>query len=301
MMTKKTLMITSCDAYPGYLMAQWALKYRDHFENVICGGHDKDSSLMRDLHEMGAKVVEYDVKDENKLKEIFEKCDMVHVIPPVHHGGVKHAMTMLKACCKAGVDCVSLTSVLNCDRAKGHHIRQYHEVEECGKKMDLKHFCIIREGFWLDTFFCMSHELQHGRLPFPTKDGKFAPVAADDIYHGVMKGMMEKMESQRHVKMYELTGPCSVKGSEIAEKACEALHTHIKFEHVSMDKMREILRRSHHKKMHEAEIEVVLEMLEMIREGHLDKTTDDLKKLLDRKPMDVQEFFEKNEHEFRPR
>jgi len=299
--SKRTLLITSCDSWPGYRYAQWALKYRDHFNRVYCAATNKSSDFMRDLSEMGGELVEYDPKDEEGLKRCFEKVDYVHVIPPLHHDRAKLAVNILRACGKAGVQWVVLCSVLNCDQGRGRRLRELHEVEQEAKRAGLKNLCICREGFILETFFAFSEEMQRGKLPFPGHHGKFAPVSIDDTCHGIIRAMMKKMESEEHGKVHtvELTGRQLVDGRTIAEKASERLNMRIQLEEVSMERIEEILRR-HMKRSHEAVIEMIVEMLELIREGKLEKRTDDLQKLLGSEPTSVDEFFEKNQREFKP-
>jgi len=298
---KKSLLITSCDAYPGYRYAQWALKYRDHFSRVYCAATDKSSEFMRVLSEMGGELVEYDLKDESGLKRCFEKVDYVHVIPPLHQERAKLAVNLLRACGKAGVEWVCLCSVLNCDQSKGRRLRELHEVEQEAKRAGIKNLCICREGFMLETLFAFSEEMQRGKFPFPGQHGRFAPVSMDDTSHGILRAMMKKLDSQESGKVHtvELTGRQMVDGRTIAEKASERLNMRIQLEETSMDRIKEILRRNM-KKSHDSVIEMIVEMLEMICEGKLEKKTDDLQKLLGSEPMSVDEFFEKNQREFKP-
>jgi len=296
------VLITSCDSHPGYRCAQWMLKKREHFDRIVCGASDKNNKFMRDLKEMGAELVEYDPNDRDRLQKIFERVDYVHVIPPMRQERVEAARAMLEACGKAGV-CASFSSVLNCDKARSHHMKQLCEIEEAGKRAGIKRLCIVRNGFMLETFFGYSEQLQQGKLPLPTKNGRFAPVSYDDICQAALNAMLKHMEEsddrRGQVETLEFTGNHLMAGQEIARKASEALDTRVELEDISMDRARELLSRN--KDMGRNEVELVIEMFEMIREGHFERMTDDLKKLLREEPTSVEQFFQKNAHEFKPR
>src|SRR5690242_9481363 len=94
-------------------------------------------------------------------------------------------------------------------------------------------------------------------------------------------------------------GRNNMDGQKIAEEASQRLDMRIQVEEVSLDRIKEILRRNM-KKSHEAVIELIVEIFELISEGKMDKQTDDLKKLLGTDPMSVADFFEKNQREFKP-
>jgi uncharacterized protein YbjT (DUF2867 family) len=255
---------------------------------------------MRDLKEMGGHVVEYDPKDEHMMKDLFKKASYAMVIPPIHHEHLSKAKCMLKACGEAGVKCVTLMSMLNADKGKGRVMRELHEIEECGKRAGIKHLCIVRKGFMMETMYALSDKIKDGCLPLAVKHGKFAPVSLNDCCHGITKAVMESMKGEdekEHMKTCNLTGPKLVDGCELAKMASEALDTKIKFEDISMDKMKELLK--HHHKLHDMEIQMILEMCEMIREDKFEVKSDTLEKLLNEKPMTPQEFFEHHEKEFK--
>jgi len=297
---KRTVLITTCDSYPGYRYAQWALKYRDHFNRVICAATDKSSELMRDLGEMGAELVEYDLKNEDELKKLFGKADYVHVIPPLNHDCAKAAVCMLRACGEAGVEWVVLCSIVNCDKGKGRRLRELHEIEEEGKRVGVKNLCICREGFTLERLFAFSEEMRRGKLPLPTRQGRFAPVSLDDSCHGLLRAIMKKMSGEQHGKVHvvEFTGRRMVDARTLAEEASKRLNMRVSLEDVSLERTEEIMRR-HMKKTSQSVIDMMIEVFELIREGHYEKQTDDLEKMLGTEPMSVGDFFEKNEREFK--
>jgi len=153
----------------------------------------------------------------------------------------------------------------------------------------------------LETFFAFSEEMQRGKMPLPTRKGRFAPVSLDDTCHGVVRTILKHMRSEQRGNTHtlELTGNRTVDGHKIAEEASEKLDTQIRVEDISLERTKEILRRNM-KKSHEAVIEMIVEVFELIREDKFDKQTDDLQKILGSEPTSVADFFEKNQREFKP-
>jgi len=301
-MKKPSVVITTCDSLPGYCCAQYVLKQKNMFEKVKCGGTDRNNKFMKDLQEMGADVCQYDLHDTEKLKQMFQGTDCAVLIPPLHQSDVGITRNMIEAAKKANVQAVGFLSVLGCDKANTKRLRQLHQLEEQVQNINAKCVCIWRKGFLMDVFFGMTQEFHKGKLPLPTKDKKCAPISIDDVCQGIAKQLVEiaKGEHGERAKVWELTGTKAVDAREIAKMASQGLQSKIEYHEVSPDQIRDILRHGQHFTPDLAETYV--EIFELISNGHMNKVTDDLKKLLGGKePTSVEKFFEQNQNEFRPR
>ncbi|KAJ1680339.1 hypothetical protein EV182_000209 [Spiromyces aspiralis] len=196
---------------------------------------------------------------------------------------------------------------------------------------------IMRLSMPLESFYNMRRMIQQDReMPWPTRDQKVAPVSYFDVAkaarclfvkeHDVqataddsdteestakslartvrerikaiaLAGRDQQQQQQRRHK-FCMTGPESCNGEEIAEMCSRALGTRIQLKAMSPDDFAKCLKKMG--ELPDEHIKTLKQIAEVIHKGMWKDKCDDLEKILDRKPMTVEKYFQRNSDSFKP-
>lgn len=133
--------------------------------------------------------------------------------------------------------------------------------------------------------------MKEGVFPVPLPNQvKLAPISLADAGECIVKICHNcATSSVKHVsETYNITGPESLSGEEMAKVASEALGQTIKFQCISDADARKILTDAG---LDPTEVEVLIESYEITRRGDMEGTTEDAKKLLGRQAHSLKSFF----------
>ncbi|KAI9503550.1 hypothetical protein GGI25_003673 [Coemansia spiralis] len=299
---QKSILVTGCDMYTGYMIAHTILKEKSgHFGKVFVGFY-KENHLVHMLKHDGAEPVHLTIDNCDKIVEAYCKVDIVVVMPPVsdekwHHGD---PCVFLHAAEKAKVKGLVLCSKIN--------------IKELSNMPNLKPLCKMEEGFakikdkvevaslvrcsvHIDMLWLFRHQIaEKHRLCLPAKkDAKFAPLVETDAAHGLCNMLLDP---KLPPGIYELTGPDVVDFDKVVECVSSAIDEDIDYNKVDRHEMVEYLK--HRKEICSNGAEFIGDFLEAVSKGLLTKKTDDLHKMLGKAPMSIQDYAQKNAKDFKP-
>jgi len=296
----------------------------DYFSRITVGACDP--SGVEDLKRHGIEVVIYDVRNCQELVKHFRGHDVIYIIPPNCNDMLEAVKKMIDATKEAGVKCALLWSVMGAEHHESRSIaggkkwmQKFMEMEKHFKQSKIEHHCIMRTSIYMQTFLLYSRYVQeNGEMPLPVQKGKFAPISLRDVTcftvcllsakHGNEgeRGSESRDPSRPYVlpeehrgKCYLLTGCELVTAPEAVERASDAIGAEIGYKQVDIREAKEILKQAG--KMEEVEIDVLLETYQLIEEGKYENVSHDFEKVVRKKPLKLEEFFEDHAKEFQPR
>ncbi|KAI9137236.1 hypothetical protein BKA69DRAFT_1099035 [Paraphysoderma sedebokerense] len=300
--SRQDVFVCNADTLLGYYAAISLCESKE-FNKIICGVCDKEDEWAKKLEKEGCELREWNLDDRRSIEMAMHGMKHVLLLAPHNEKIMQQTCNMLEACRSVDVKHMVYWSLLGVDLAHGEEykrLKEWKKVEDMVKQCGIHNLCIARIGFAQQKLFMLSHIIQdRGILPLPTGRGKWAPVNLRDCGLATAK-IFCKAESQTHHKhqIYNFTGVHLMTGRKLVEHANRVLQSEIEFHDIHMEEFKKILMEM--EEMNEFEIESILECMCLIRENKLAIRTEDLKKLLDREPTDIETFFKHNADSFRP-
>ncbi|KAL7752041.1 hypothetical protein RI367_002570 [Sorochytrium milnesiophthora] len=307
--TEGSVFITCADSMPGFYCTRSCLASRK-FEKVVVGVSDKSSELAKTLEKEGAIIKEWDLNNTNSIRHCLRDIEILCLVPEPRFDMVQKMKNVLEVA--KNEDDLERIVMWSCVAASAHEerredhknvIRVYHELEQLMKKTTVEEWVICRIGVPMQVLFSVSEVIQNrGVIPLAIGNGKFAPVNIKDCGYAtasLLANHKDVLTKEFNKQTLTFTGPHLVTGQQIADKANRALQTSLTFEDLSIEEMRALLEKED--ELSSFEIEDILILMELIKKGKLDFTTDVLQTLLKKEPMTVEKFFQDNQNAFKPR
>lgn len=314
---REAILINEVDTMCGYYAARACMR-SNQFQRVIGATRHPDSDLARELHDLGVEIRQYDPnQSEDRLRQIFHEAHAWVMIPVVSEDVAGPSRKLLQAAEKQQdqLKKVLLWSLLATGISEGHRgngkytkiFQQFHQVEEAFNNTKFQHQCILRIGFVSQQFLMLSKVLQdRGMFPLTSKSAKLAPVDLRDISKATVRVMTEHLGKPQdlHKQILTLTGPQAYNGPSLTQILNQAVGTQVQFQEVNLDELRDILNKyvegGDKSERERFGRDLVLAWMELFHENKIDITTQDLEKVLGRKPSEIREFFQDNADSFRP-
>ncbi|KAJ2323586.1 hypothetical protein GGI00_005581 [Coemansia sp. RSA 2681] len=304
MSSRKSILVTACDTYPGYMIAREIIKHGNREFKEVHAGHYKENKLVHLLRHHGAHCVQLSIDDEKAICDAYGKADVVVVVPPVsdkHWGKGDDCCVYLHAAVKAEVKGLALCSKTNADKMREMKmLAPLHAMEETLVKIKDKIKCVslVRCSLHVDLLWLFRHQVakEHKLRLSVDKDAKFTPLVEEDGAHALYNMLTD---SRFPAGIYELTGPEKLTFVDVAHRASSIVDKKIDYEHVGRKDMEHFLHNQG--EISDNEICFIGDLFEAVCKKMLCEQTDDLKRLLNREPMTVKKFLEKNSKDFKPR
>lgn len=301
--SREEAFVCNADNYIGYYAAV-GLQESRQFQRVVAGVCSRDDEYSRDLQKRGIELREWNLNDRHSVEQALKGISNIVITIEPSNEVKQHTETIIEACKSAQVRSVVFWSTIGLEHANEEqykHLHQLAEIEEMIKRGGFQNMCITRIGFPQQLMFLLSHRIQdRGQLPLPTARGKFAPVSLKDCAMATAKLLSNAGESGGGNKhCYQFTGKRLVTGQKLVEHANRVLEAEIDYQDVNMDEFRQILKQEA-EELNEFALECIVEKMQLIKENKLAVRTDDLEKIMGRKPMDLETFFRENARDFKP-
>jgi uncharacterized protein YbjT (DUF2867 family) len=229
MVSKKKLLITSAFENEGKATVQYACDHYLSDYDIYAGMNSEEAEELRHgvLDSYATSVVLLFIPTKANVTEYLDNIDVLFIIPPRNEKKLEVVKKYIDAAVECGVRFVLLLSLIKADDRSYVYGRQFHDMELYLVKSSIHHFAVIRAGYYFENLFYLKDELLQNTLPLPTGDGRFAPVALNDVAAMVCK-VIEDYQTLSG-KIYNITGPHSMNGFEIAEVISLAIHRDISF------------------------------------------------------------------------
>jgi (4-alkanoyl-5-oxo-2,5-dihydrofuran-3-yl)methyl phosphate reductase len=187
-----------------------------------------------------------------------------------------------------------LVKLSSLDVRQGLAIGAWHERGEAAiRKSGIAFTFVQPTGFMSNLLAWASSIKAEGVIRSSTGDGKRAFIHSDDIAAVAMEALTTKKYDSESLA---ITGPEAVSFAEVAERIGAAIGKKLKFQPISDDEARQ--------KYHaatgasEEEVEAHVALWRAIREGRLATVTDEVERVLGRKPVTLDRWIAENSAAF---
>ncbi|KAI8874319.1 hypothetical protein GQ42DRAFT_170620 [Ramicandelaber brevisporus] len=365
---KPAVFVTAGDNYIGYRIARTMLSsdLKQHFDKIIVGNPSsmhKDDNIsdvkcstedqhqaaerdkkreewIRELQQMGAKLVQYDVTKPDQstsLRNELKNIDIAVLIPPCEHSTqrsvkdeaqrlVHETKAMLHMLEQVKVETLVQWSVLKASKGTKQEsgmvaLEVFHEIEKAVKDASDKFnggVYIAEVGFLLDCLYFWRTQIQHeSRLALPIGDGKFAPVAMKDV----AKAIATIASEGRRRSLGEI--PEEQEADDETKKERRKVHTlslmgaeKVNGKQLAKCASKGVGAQIQFKDVSEEDADrvlkqcpevtpfvrhLILEKMKLIKKNEYNVSKNDLEKYLHGKPESISSFFSHHKDEFKPR
>jgi uncharacterized protein YbjT (DUF2867 family) len=182
-----------------------------------------------------------------------------------------------------------LVKLSSMDVEQGLALGVWHERGEAAIRASGVPFTFVRPTGFMSNLLAWSHAIKsEGIVRSSTGDGKRAFIHSDDIAAVSAKALMT---SEYEGEALPITGPESLSFAEATAKIGAIIRKQLTFQSISDEDAR---RRYARTGTTEADIEAHVALWRAIREGKLGKVTNNVEKILGRKPIELDQWIIEN-------
>jgi len=286
------------------------------------------------LRDLGANMVAYRLEDLSPLEHALRHRDLCILVIPAYANFPDSTQAMIKCIERAGVQNLILQVAMGADRSDpgdgdgkykpGKWMRAMSKVEKMVRDSRIKHWCIVRHAMLHEDLMMWSHDTQKtgGKIALPIGNATMPLVAAKDVSEFITNIAFFCPDEDKQVtlnggeaaeeldvyrlprpyrgKTFDLTGPRTYTGSELAELATAAIEHPFTFQDVDRGSVGHYLEGLPN--LDVSEREWLLEWFDMVKAGCASKVDHkEFKRVVGRNAIGVQWVFREHAPEFRPR
>lgn len=240
----------------------------------------------------GAATVELDFEDSATFDQALSGVDRVFLLRPPHLSDAKAMRPFIDSMRNRGISQVVFLSVQG---AGSNPLVPHHGIEQYLKKSGLN-WTILRPSFFMQNL-STTHRASichHGEVYVPAGHGRTNFIDVADI--GEASAIVLTTPGHDR-KAYELTGPEALTYSEVAASLSAACDRTITYPAPSA---KQFATRMASEGYDSAFISVMKSIYAIAKFGMAGGTTDELEKLLGRRPTTLAEWARRNAHFFEP-
>ncbi|CAG8458678.1 3549_t:CDS:2 [Diversispora eburnea] len=297
-MARNSIYILEADRPTGLATVRALFNYgsvhSSHRIRITAGVSRKASDEIRKkLADYGANV--YIIDDPNNIK--FND-DVQKLMITLHPERLDAGFIYLEAALRDKVPFILLQSVVMADERKDYVGKKFGELEAkfnqwkeracIGTEHTHRNWTILRTGVYDHYLLAFKDCIKKGILDLPIGDGKFAPIAVEDV--GVVAAEIIEKSEKYYFKTYTVTGHELTSGENLAHGLSQALGYQIKYKpssdpsHVTEEHIKESITSP-------VEASTVSHLFELIKEDKFNYVSPHSTDIEKWKPKTVEEFF----------
>ncbi len=293
--SKKKIFITGASGQTGMHVLKHLSAAADRFEIVAGVYAERAQSLQESVKKCcsQAQISPIDADDVDALVEAFKGVDDLFIVPTATDYKVAHARNYLRAAKRANVKFVLLLSMTGAEARNYLFADQFRDIEETLQREGIDNYCVLRSNFYMQNLLLYRDQVKQGALPLPIHQGAFNPVDVDDIGRAATAILSDC--SAHKGKWYNLTGPESLTGTQMAETFSRTLNTKISWQDIPRAAARAILRQM---QVPASEAQGLLEFYELVQKKEVaEQEKNDFKTITGEEPTSLQQFLERHKQE----
>jgi len=262
-----------------------ATKYKDR-AIIKAAVPDTSAQKAQELKELGIEIVEFSTDKPDTFASI-RGATKVLIIPPNARNRQQIAARVADLAVEYGAQHLVLLSALGAKKENTSIAKEFRSIERHILTFSVK-YTFVRAAMFMENFILMKDSIKKGILPLPIKNGKYAPVSVADVGEAIAAVLIE---SGHENKEYELTGPETLSGNDIAKIFSEFLGKPVKYVDADpQDVKKELMKLG----TQEWQANAILELYQLVAEGKLNQVTTDLRQLIKRDPTTFKQFVKQN-------
>jgi len=278
--------------------------------------------VVQNLESKGSELIPVDFNDMQSIQQGLRGIDTMVFVPPMQQekpdGWPLVAERILQAAKAASVKSVLMISFIGCDQASaGLRLRAFEKMETKVKEIYGQQQSILRINFGQQHLRLWARRIQveGGKLSLPLGDSKIAPVELTDVTRCIAKFMESQMELPKEFRgqVFNLTGSKALTGKEIADLINEICLPKTKAQYKPCKReenedatyiVEECRKRMSQENWGEpwmctrAYVELILDILDVARDGKLQETTKDVHRITGQEPTPIDRMLKQYQKEF---
>lgn len=250
----------------------------------------KDIKKAQDLKSPRIKLIEGDIKKQGSLKKALDGVEHAFLFSPNNNNLVKNEKNFIDAAKESGVKYIVKYSAIGADpNSRSELLKRHGKSEEYLKQSGIR-YAIIRPNIFMQNFVDLFGEdiRDERKIYLPMDKAKCGYVDERDSTRLIANVLTQNGHKK---KIYDITGPESLSGSDLAELFSNALGKKVSYENI---KPKEFKKKLIEAKVPERLAEEYTEYYKLLADGLCDEVTDWVYKVTDKQPRTFDEFLDDN-------
>lgn len=291
MSSKNILYVSNADSQTGLHFISQLLKDSSQKTELIASVVDQKgiSKVQAIFSQIRLSAVDYG--DAESTKASIQGAETVFVIPSAGPDRLKHGKNLILGAKNANAQNLLLLSMIGAESPKYSLASEFNELENYAKNNNVKNLIIIRSQFYMQNFLLYKKQISEGNIPLPIANGRLNMVDVSDIAEITLTILKDPKKYSN--KIFTVTNDNSLGGKEIAAILSKSLNKNVKFEDISDEKARELLKTTG---MQDNDIQGFVEFYRSIREENTksEVITSCFMDLVQKAPKSFEQFVNEN-------
>jgi len=283
---KPIVLVWNAAGHVGFATVGALLKNTMRDYSVRAGVPDPVNASSKKLSDLGAHCVQLDPKRSDTVSAALSNVQRLVLIPPSTDDRVELSTVVVNRARELGVKFIAMVSVTS--NAQDTFIgRQFKVIERAVESTGIP-FCILRAQWFMDNLFDFAPMIKRGVLALPIREGRIPLVRVKDLGDAFCQVIGNPQTHQN--KSYEITGPESLTGNEMACIFSKVLGTNVKFVSPAPEETYKLLISGG---FPESRARTFLELFELYSTKNMQVSVD-LERLLAKKPTKLEKWIKLN-------
>jgi len=252
----------------------------------------RDPRRAEGLRAPGVEVVAGDFARPDSLDAALRGVTRALLLTPPDERQVEQQAAFVGAAKRAGVRHVVKFSAAGADPASpARFLRQHGESERLIQSSGLA-WTFLRPPFFMQNLLALAGMVKGGALHQPAGDGRAAFVDVRDIAAVAADALTR---DGHEGKVHEVTGPRSLSHADIAAAFSAVLGREVQYADVPPEAARQAMLGAG---MGAWQVDGILELYDLLRDGKFDRATDTVKRVAGREPTTIEQFIRDHREAF---
>jgi uncharacterized protein YbjT (DUF2867 family) len=250
--------------------------------DVYAGTTHPESAAVPD----GAHIVKFDYEQPSTVEAALRGADGLFLVaPPLDVEAPDKLKPVIDQAGKTGVKHIVFTSALGVDQNEAAPLRAV-ETHLMGSGLN---YTILRPNFFMENFTTgfLAPMIAQGGIYLAAGDGRTSFISVDDIAAVAATAFAKAQYGTE----YNLTGPAALDHGQVAKIISEVAGKTIQYHALPEAAM---LQGARDQGLSESAVGYMAMLYQVVREGWVAGTTEDVQKVLGRPPISFGEFAQKN-------
>lgn len=238
--SKERVLVSGASGQTGRNILEQLVAMKERID-IVAGVYSEEAKNQEKiLEKYNVPQVKLDGLKPETVERALEDVDTLILLPIGHEKRQSIGKNFIEAASKQQVKRVIMISTFGAENKDYYFPKQFRPIEEMLEQSSIPAWTIVRPNFYAENLLLYTEHIRSGQLKLPTESGKFSPVCVADVAE-LVKHIVWNPE-QHSKKAYELTGPESMNGDEMAKVASNELDHPVEFRNISPEEIQEYLK-----------------------------------------------------------
>src|SRR5215469_544247 len=239
----------------------------------------------QELKSSGAELVEMTFNNTETVIAALKGVQKLFLLTPFVPNMVEISENLIEQARKANVNHIVKQSAFGSQREGITMNRLHHEVEKIIESSGIN-YTFLRPISFMQNYLGLADSIRTlGTFSFPLGDSKTSVVDTRDIAAAAVQALTNSYEHKN--KAYNITGPAAISNYEIAEIISNVVNKKVTYVDVSVNDTRNAMKNAG---MQGWGVDALMELFEFQKAGNASVVSQDVERVIDRKPISFSQF-----------